>query len=170
MALSPDPRGIATVLKSIKQPRNLPQLPAPAYTPRDVPQNYVFLGAEDMSRFITDEGWQLTWGFGLSGYQLCGKDLAFDETDITTILDKINPTVVVVQEPREWNPKAKELPKHDGAEFKNLEALGKRDDIFKLVVLKDALKERMQQIGAVWSTMVHNKEIGRDDIGACSLS
>ncbi|UCF16953.1 MAG: hypothetical protein JSW59_05730 [Phycisphaerales bacterium] len=39
-----------------------------------------------------------------------------------------------------------------------------------LVVLKDALKERMQQIGAVWSTMVHNKEIGRDDIGACSLS
>jgi hypothetical protein len=115
------------------------KLSAPKYTtnvPYDL-RTKAALAVEDMRSHMSNEGWELFYGLGLNGYELCGYNLTLNETSVPIILDKLNPGVVVVQDKREWDTKPGNF-REPKARFTGVTALKERDDIFKVTVLKDA--------------------------------
>lgn len=117
---------------------NMDRLPAPKYTgdPKYIDPK-VALAVEDMRRHMTDEGWQLFYGLGLNGYELCGYNLTLNETSVPRILEITNPKVAVIQDKREWDVKPGNF-REPKARFTGVTAFRERDDIFKITVLKDA--------------------------------
>lgn len=129
---------IATLAKPRMEGRGHPmqELSAPPYTGGDG-KNKIALHIESMSRHTADAGHQLFAGLCHNGYTLCGKDLEVDEIDVEKILDLTNPSVVIVNDKREWD--GRRAGYRDGSEsFRFIEALKDRHDIFKITVLKDA--------------------------------
>lgn len=107
------------------------------------------LAVESMKRNTTDEGWQIFNGLWKNGYELAGynldtrsyrKDQLFKhQTHIPTIIDIVNPGIVIVQDKREWEGKTSGGKDFDQREkFVDVDYLSKRDDIFKLTIVKDA--------------------------------
>lgn len=110
------------------------------------------LAVESMRRHTTDEGWQLFQAleegmYGILGYNIPapslvppGEAIAAGITDVVEILDYYNPSVVVIQDKREWIGRTAGGPRgfDDRERYRNVEALRERPDIFKVAILKDA--------------------------------
>lgn len=135
-------------------------LPKPEYIAPAALGPRLVLGVSSMKDHMTDEGWQLTHGLALNGYIHCGHGLPEPITDVARLLDKYNPSVVVVQDKREWGSK------HDFrdplAKFNNVHLLRDRPDIFKVTVIKDAQqrpywhRESSEEIGCnAWIHYYH---------------
>jgi len=98
------------------------------------------LGVENMRRHTADAGWQLTKGLGEAGYTLCGLALEVDETKVPVILQRTQPGTVLIQDVREWDPilGSRRGFRPPEAMFTEIKQLGRRFDLFKLTVIKDA--------------------------------
>jgi hypothetical protein len=134
-------------------------LPAPAYTPNG--DGKIALAVEGMRRHITDEGWQLMEGLECAGYRLFGKNLPDNYVDVHQILRIVSPDTIVMQDKREWDPRAK--AKDPSMQFLNVQAL-RESPAFKLTIIKDAHQRQMYhaesatEIGAhAWITYYHPK-------------
>lgn len=134
-----NPRSISDVIKQISTPERLrnkvPQLSAPNYKESER-YKHVALAVESMKNHTSDEGWQIMLALKHAGYDLCGYRLLHG-TDTDTILRETNPSVVVVQDKREWDNTSKDF-RESQAHFDNIRSLRRRDDIFKLTILKDS--------------------------------
>jgi hypothetical protein len=104
----------------------------------------VALAVASMKDHMTDEGWQIMLGLKSAGYLLVGygiehKDIPelTDCTDVAKILQILQPSVVVLQDKREWDIRSGDF-REEKARFTNVDALRDRSDIFKLTILKDA--------------------------------
>jgi hypothetical protein len=86
---------------------------------------------------MSDEGWQIFQGLEHNGYQLAGKRLPIDQTDVSETIKATEPTTVVMQDKREWDV-APTCFRDQEARFNFACALAERSDIFKLTILKDA--------------------------------
>lgn len=95
------------------------------------------LAVEDMKRHMTNEGWELFAGLEFAGYRLAGYRLPFEETDVSKIVQS-DPSVLVIQDKREWTNKTAGGGQNPKYQFHNLDCLKERDDIFKVGILKDA--------------------------------
>lgn len=113
----------------------------------------VMLAVHEMSHHMTDEGWQLAQAVHAGGFMVAGRNCQLDVVDVPTILRETEAKIVVIQDPREWDPQYIQAPdgrrrpyrtKPPGAyrdyagEFQRIDALSQRQDIFRVVVLKDA--------------------------------
>ncbi len=76
-------------------------LPAPSYQRRDGER--IMLAMKSFSRHMTDEGWQLQCGLRKAGYRQVGHGYDYSETRVPEILGALNPSVVIVQDKREWD-------------------------------------------------------------------
>lgn len=145
---------IEEVLRRLPR-QTIPPLSIPPYTPLSSEANEqqwdqgskVALAVSSMRDHMTDEGWQIMEGLEHAGYHLAGHGLSTfgalnydlrrsDLTDVPEILRWTNPSVVVVQDKREWD-KSGDF-RDQRAYFHRISALAERDDIFKLTILKDA--------------------------------
>lgn len=97
----------------------------------------IFLAVESMKNHMTDEGWQIAQACEHSGYILGGHNLPLNETHIPTIIEEVNPGVVVLQDKREWDVSSRDFREVE-ARFKDVQYLNKRKDLFKLTILKDS--------------------------------
>src|SRR5690606_34111233 len=120
------------------------------------------LGVESMRRHMTDEGWQLFAGLGRAGYLLCGHDLPINRTDVRELLDEYGPSVVVLQDKREWEGLTADRSRDPRMRFRRVNALMQRQDVFTLTVLKDAHarpeyhRESAREIGChAWVVYYH---------------
>jgi hypothetical protein len=129
---------IADILQKEK-PSQAYESPAPAYTgDKDTPK--ILFACRLMEGHTTSEGWQMQLGLQNAGFVPVGGRYGSNLLDTQTILDRLNPGVVVVQDKREWEGLTAGYEKKDSTwmKFRNIEALKDRDDILKLTVLKDA--------------------------------
>lgn len=131
---------------------NLPRterspLPAPPYTHKAGGLR-VALAVESMKDNTTDEGFQIMLGLRSAGYTLAGHNITTEHprtnsvwhgmTHTGGILEFLDPSVVLVQDKREWEGLTSG-PGHDPRErFLDTERLKHHDSVFKLTVLKDA--------------------------------
>ncbi len=98
----------------------------------------VALAVKSMEHHTTNEGWEVMRGLQSAGYTLCGFGIGDGLTDVEQILERYNPTTLLLQDKREWEGRTGG-PGFDRREaFSNVHLLKRRDDIFKLTVLKDA--------------------------------
>lgn len=120
------------------------QLPAPDYTgpSKEDLRPRLALANEAGSRHMTDESWQLMLALQAGGYFLAGRNCPYDETDVAAMLDKQNPSVVVVQDKREWLGQTAERKRDPRYCFTNTTALASRHDVFKVTIVKDAQNDR----------------------------
>lgn len=131
------PRTVAETIKSLTAPV-LERLPAPPYKPdRFKPDCKAALAVASMREHMTDEGWQIMTGLEKAGYILCGSSLTINATHVPHILGRIDPTVLVVQDKREWDYKPGDF-RDPSEQFSDIGSLKEIDNIFKLTVLKDA--------------------------------
>lgn len=122
-------------------------LPAPAYTGATVDHRAkVGLAVESMRSHMTDEGWQIFAGLEHAGYVLAGDKLVITLNngravrglkDVEEILKHLNPGTLVVQDKREWDLGYRDF-RDPSATFTNVGSLRRRNDLFKLTILKDA--------------------------------
>lgn len=96
----------------------------------------LFMGVSIFERHMTDEGYQLQLGMSASGYVLTGNGLTLAVDDTREVVE-LNPEVVILQDKREWDI-GSDICWDKNANFKNIELLRSRDDIFKVTVLKDS--------------------------------
>ena len=114
------------------------EVPAPRYVRRDRPaKGKIFLAIKQFAQHMSNEGWQLQTGLEAAGYQLCGRGFDIATGHVPKILAQTRPDVAVLQDKREWDPKNPACLRKNEA-FEHYSALGKRDDLFRLTVLKDA--------------------------------
>jgi len=108
---------------------------APKYHARGGPA--VMMAVECFARHMSSEGWQLQDGLRAAGARLVG--YGYDEalTNTPTILEQYAPSVVVVQDQREWDA-SKPGCFDKQAAFHATEALREHDDVFCVTVIKDA--------------------------------
>lgn len=99
------------------------------------------LAVESMKNHTTDEGWQIFDGLSQNGYLLCGHNLPEPETDVSKLLEKYKPEIVVIQDRREWDIKKPNF-RDPNACFTNWQCL-KGYDGFKVTILKDAHQDRL---------------------------
>ncbi len=143
-------RTTSNIVDQLGAPPAIQELPAPGYTPTaHLPNSRVALTVASMRNHTSDEGWQLMQGLQYGGYLLAGYgvetvrrygDCEFldDLVSVPKILDWCNPSVVVVQDKREWEGRTADRIPDPRVRFSNIEALRTRPDVFKLTVLKDA--------------------------------
>lgn len=148
---------IKSVINRLPTVEGFKPVPAPPYEYR-YGGIKVGLAVESMKRHMTDEGWQLFAGLWDNGYQLCGHELPHPYTDVAQILQFLDPTVLVLQDKREWDVAQRDF-REARAKFTNVGLLKARNDIFKLTVLKDAQqrpgyhRDSAEEIGAhAWIT------------------
>jgi len=160
-------RNVDETTSSLAQPQ-VQELPAPDYNPVEIHNGKIFLAVESMKRHTADAGWQLTTGLDEAGYTLCGSDLTIDEQDVPTILGLTNPSIVIIQDKREWEGKTARQRGNEKLKFYRVEALKQRDDLFKLTVLKDAQqnpvyhKNSAEEMGVHgWITYYHEDIVKR---------
>lgn len=130
-------RTIADTIRQLPSPAGFAPLPAPAYT-RGSDGPSVMLAVESMKDHTTDEGWAIALALQYAGYQLAGFGLPHNCTHVPAILSSLNPSVVVVQDKREWDLNGPKDFREPRARFHGVEALRDRPDVFKLTILKDA--------------------------------
>lgn len=144
---------VEDVLQNLERkcPRRCARLEAPRYEHRPALGGRIALAVESMRRHMTDEGWQIMAGLRHAGYTLVGHNIesvcvrphtgSYDVRDLVNVPDVVKwfePTVVVVQDKREWDGLTSG-PGHDPRErFIGTGCLKSREDIFKLTVVKDA--------------------------------
>lgn len=130
------------------------QLPTPAYGSDLIIDERVRVGlaVESMRRHTTDEGWQLFAGLQHAGYRLAGFNIETpvkkawqwspgtlrNLTHVPSVLELLNPGVVVLQDKREWEGRTAGCGFDSSERFTDVTALAQRPDVFKLTVLKDA--------------------------------
>lgn len=126
------------------------------------------LAVEDMSRHMTDEGWQFSLGLQSAGYSLAGHKCAIPYTDVKRVLGEYDPKIVVVQDKREWTGRTAGRGQDSRYLFTNVPELAERSDIFKVGVIKDAHSdhglhmESASEMGThAWVTYYNVKEIAR---------
>jgi hypothetical protein len=112
-------------------------LPAPPYEYVD-DHRPMGLAVASMKDHTTDEGWALFAGLQHAGYTLCGHGLPNASTDVMEILLLADPTVVVVQDQREWDGLTAGPGFNERERFRSIYALSPRSEIFRVGVLKDA--------------------------------
>lgn len=138
---SPPLRTVQSVIDSLPIVRPSP-LPRPRYCPP--PEGAILvklaLAVESMKRHTTDEGWQLMAGLSEADYALCGHNLLEPSVEVGYLLRKYRPSIVVMQDKREWDGlTAGGRKTHNSSErFKDVDKLKFCPDIFKVTVLKDA--------------------------------
>ena len=144
-------RTIDDVLKGLPQGANqLSILPAPPYKPAMSQEASIVeanckvgLAVESMKHHMTDEGWAIFKGLEQNGWKLYGHGLPLSITSVPTILSKMpDGGTLLIQDEREWDVAPKDF-RDQRARFFNPEALNRRDDIFKLTILKDAHQRGM---------------------------
>lgn len=64
----------------------------------------IMLALKDYENHTTDEGWQIQEGLRLAGVDLWGKGYTNGETHVPTILKATAPDVVILSDPRDWDP------------------------------------------------------------------
>lgn len=111
-------------------------LPAPAYT--GTAGKGVGLAVESMRRHVSSEGFDVFAGLQMAGYVLHGHDIGPSLTDVPEILRRENPAIVVVQDRREYMGLTADRSRDHRMQFRNVEALRERPDIFRLTIVKDA--------------------------------
>lgn len=161
-------RTVRDVIAALPRPR-IGRLVPPAYTgPTDGPR--VGLAVESMKRHVTDEGWRLFEGLERQGYLLCGHRLetygiARNMTNVKEVMRLTRPSLIVMQDQREWDADHKNFRDPD-ARFKNIAYMRKRDDLFRMTVIKDAHQRpeyhatSASEIGChAWITYYHPKII-----------
>jgi hypothetical protein len=124
------------VLNRLGRPGTVP-LPAPPYTHSERGIR-VGLAVASMREHTSDEGWELFGGLEAAGYTLHGHSLGPSCTDVRNILGTTNPSVVVVQDQREWEGRTAGKGFDDRERFTNVQALASHPHIFRVGVLKDA--------------------------------
>lgn len=132
------PRDIAETIRSLPKV-HCPSSRRPAFRPRTTPDTNtkLVLGVASMQQHMTDEGWQLTHGLSLnSGYVHCGHGLPEPETNAAALLSKYDPSIVVVQDKREWHPQPGNF-RDPKAAFRDVTRLRLHASM-KLTVLKDS--------------------------------
>src|SRR5690606_6930648 len=77
------------------------RLPAPLYAGTSG-QSRLALAVESMRRHMTDEGWQLMLSLRSGGYGIAGHDCDINSTDVSDLIDRYEPNVVLLQDKREW--------------------------------------------------------------------
>lgn len=135
-------RTVDDTVAKLKMTPRCSELLAPTYTGwsnDDRPK--IALGVYSMREHTSNEGFVLTEGLRHAGWQVHGH--GFPEpcnmTDVRQILKKVNPSVVFMNDIREWGEHCGKKDFRDPmAKFTNIEALGERTDIFKVGVSKDS--------------------------------
>ena len=134
-------RDVAETISRLPRPE-IAELPQPPYSGSpDGPR--VALAVASMQRHMTDEGYQIMLGlrqgrYTLHGHAFPAKWSPAGETDVRRIIAEEHPSVVVVQDKREWEGLTAGSDFDQRERFKNVEALRERPDIFKLTILKDS--------------------------------
>lgn len=114
-------------------------LPAPVYIPKEGPK--VMMAVKAMEHHMTDEGWQIAQALEHAGYTLCGHGLK-GSSDVNAVLARHEPSVVVVQDKREWEGLTADGSKNPQWRFANVESLAHPYYCtFNLTVLKDAHRD-----------------------------
>lgn len=117
----------------------VPQLKAPpCLSSQEEEMRGIFLAVESMRRHTTDEGHQIQEALGSQGFTLCGHGYPeIGDVDVPRILARTKPNIVVIQDKREWDVPPGNFRDHN-SKFLNIQELKKREDLFKLTILKDA--------------------------------
>lgn len=133
------PRTVQDVIDGLQSP-GTPLIPPPPYVPLtdSLHDRKIFLAAMSMRHHTTDEGWQLTKALEHGGFRLTGKGTQVNHTDVPTIVSSTCPGVLVVQDQREWEGLTAGKRGYSDESYTNIRYLQRRNDIFKLTVLKDA--------------------------------
>lgn len=141
-------------------------LPAPLYTGTGEGAR-VGLAVESMRTHMTDEGWQIFAGLEHAGYDLYGHGLPRPETDVRRVLEGARPSVVLVQDEREWDVAARDF-RDPRARFRGVEALRGRPGVLTGTVLKDAQqrpgyhRDSAARMGAhFWVVYYHPRVVAR---------
>ena len=129
------PRTVQETLNQLKPMQTCQELPRPAFMPNSSTERVV-LGVESMKRHMTDEGWQITNGLAWQGYRHCGYNLDYPQTNVRKIVEHTNPSVVVVQDIREWDVQPGNFREPE-ARFENIQALQDHNSL-NVTILKDA--------------------------------
>ncbi len=136
-------------------------LPAPDFCGPNNLGPRVFCGLESFSRHMTDEGHQLQQGLAGAGYELWGRHFDNDESDVAKILAATLPSVVIMQDKREWDVR-NGCCLDPGVGFENSAVLQCDPSIFRLTICKDAHmdpqyhREASAEIGAhAWISYYH---------------
>lgn len=159
------PRTIAETIERLATSRNLTteRLNLPTYCPMDRPSpSKIMLAVASLKNHMTSEGWQLQLSLQHADYVLCGPGLGVSCADCSYLLDKFQPSTVVVQDKREWDQLTQSSRGDGQARFINLELLRSNNSIFKATVLKDSHKNQnyhaqsAEEIGAhAWIVYYH---------------
>jgi hypothetical protein len=112
---------------------------APPYKPSEEKKEgcKIAFAVEDMVRHTTNEGWQVMLALQANGYTLAGKNCTINCQDIKQVVEKYNPSTVLVQDVREWSADSG-CCKDASFAFTNSKYLADRPDIFKLTIVKDS--------------------------------
>jgi len=115
------------------------ELQAPSYTPAGFGPE-IGLCVPSMMCHTSDEGWQIFKALESAGYHLVGRGLPLCgyETDVGGLVYRTSPSVVVLQDKREWEGKTAGSGFDMRERFTNVTVLKDRHDIFKATILKDA--------------------------------
>lgn len=137
------PRTLSDTLHDLNRDgfsRHSPELKPPPYQPKEPFRVYphLLLGAASLDRHMTSEGWQLQRGLEHAGYTPCGRGMHYDETNCHEILNHFDPSIVVIQDKREWDGQTQSSQGDRQSRFERLEALRSAENVFKVTVLKDA--------------------------------
>jgi hypothetical protein len=156
---------INDVTKRLRRPEGMVPLPAPPYEHRE--GSRIALAVASMQKHMTNEGWEIMRGLGEAGYLLCGHGLPHDETNVRTLLNKLDPAVALVQDKREWDVPAGHF-RDDHARFHHVDALASRPGTFKLTILKDSHQRPQDQMESAkemgchaWVIYYHPKIVHR---------
>lgn len=161
------PRDVADVVASLPVVHCRPSARPPLRAGQTTATRLV-LGVASMKHHMTDEGWQLTHGLSRAPfphlhYKHCGYDLPEPSTDVPDLLARYNPSIVVLQDKREWAPTSRTF-RDQNAFFSKVQALQAHAS-YKLTVLKDAQqnpewhKQSADEIGAHGWIIYYHPEI-----------
>lgn len=165
------PLTLAELLPTLS-PASCKRLKTPPYRPDDRGHTtlgrYVALAVSSMKDHMTDEGWQVMLGLEDAGYHLWGHGCPFDSVNVPRILEIEQPSVVVVQDKREWDVGDGRNFRDPRAAFQKIRTLKEREDLFKVTILKDAQnqpayhRESAEEMGChAWIVYYHPDVVAR---------
>lgn len=146
------PYTINEVISNLPSPR-CDEIPRPNYIHLEQTSKGPKVGCavESMKHHMTDEGWEIFKGLEEAGYALTGHDvtrlcttpsMTMNLTNLSEIITALQPSTIVLQDPREWMGLTADRSRDPRMQFTNLGSLAKRPDIYKSVILKDCQSNR----------------------------
>jgi hypothetical protein len=117
-------------------PKHCASWPKPAYVDEGR-CGKTFLALRDFENHMTDESWQVQKGLEWAGYSLRGAGFADDGRDAVSIVDSECPSTVIVADKREWDA-TRSGAFDKNASFTGVPVISRRNDIFRLTIVKDA--------------------------------